>query len=248
MKLIIDAGNTNIKIGYYKNNVQINFVNFPKENIEKVSLPKINEKVSFVAIGSVIPSFNRIISKKIFKEYKIKPIIISNKMFSKHFNLKKFNLNEIGTDILGLALYLKNNHKKAMAISFGTATFSVAVNNRQIYGVIIAPAFLSAFDNLNKLTELTRTNNFNVNKKLHNQFKFGNNTAEALAAGINHLSKGFIDNMYDYAKNEIKLNKLYICGGKSKEMHFLNSKEYSKKIITLSDPVIQGYYYLIKSL
>lgn len=169
-------------------------------------------------------------------------------MFTKHFDLKKFDLNEIGTDILGLALYLKVNYKKAMAISFGTAIFSVAVNNKQIYGVMIAPDFLSALDDLNKLTELTRTNDFNQNKKLHNWFKFGNNTPKALAAGINHLSKGFIDNMYDYAKKEIKVNKLYVCGGRSKEIYFLNSKEYSKKIITLSDPIIEGYYYLVKSL
>ncbi len=248
MKLIIDAGNTNIKIGYYQKNKQINFVNFPKENIDKISLPKVNEKISLVAIGSVIPSFNERISKKIYKIYKIKPIIISNKMFTKHFDLKKFDLNEIGTDILGLALYLKVNYKKAMAISFGTAIFSVAVNNKQIYGVMIAPDFLSALDDLNKLTELTRTNDFNQNKKLHNWFKFGNNTPKALAAGINHLSKGFIDNMYDYAKKEIKVNKLYVCGGRSKEIYFLNSKEYSKKIITLSDPIIEGYYYLVKSL
>lgn len=248
MNLIVDAGNTNIKIGYFKNNKLTKIVKFPKEEILKAKLPTIKEKASSIYIGSVIPSFNNKIIDKLYKTYKVKAKLIENKMFLKHFDLSKFDLNEIGTDILGLALYIKQEHKKCCAISFGTATFSIAVDNKKLYGVMIAPSFSSAFDTLNSSTELTRTNKFDSKKNLYNWFDYGHDTPTALAAGANHLAKGFVDSLICFTSKKYKINKFCVCGGKSKNLMFLKQKEYAKKIAVLDEPTLTGYYFLTKSL
>lgn len=248
MNLIIDAGNTNIKIGYFENNKIIKIIRFEKEKISTTKLPLIKEKIYSIYIGSVIPSFNNKIINKLKTTYKVTPKLINNENFLKHFDLSKFNVNEIGTDILGLAMYIKTVYKKACAISFGTATFSIAVDNKELHGVMIAPSFSSAFDTLNTSTELTRTNKFEAKTNLYGWFDYGFNTPTALAAGANHLAKGFVDSLIEFTSKKYNINKYCVCGGKCKTLTFLKQKKYTKKIAVLEEPILTGYYFLTKDL
>ncbi|MDE6476716.1 MAG: type III pantothenate kinase [Mycoplasmoidaceae bacterium] len=246
MNLIVDAGNTNIKIGYFKNNKIVKIIRFEKEKISNIKLPSINERISSIYVGSVIPSFNNKIINKLHATYKVTPKLIKNQMFLEHFDLSKFNINEIGTDILGLAIYIKTVYKKACAISFGTATFSIAVDNKKLHGVMIAPSFSFAFDTLNTSTELTRTNEFDAKTNLYSWFDYGFNTPTALAAGANHLAKGFVDSLIEFTSKKYNIKKYCVCGGKTKTLTFLKQKKYTKKIAVLEEPILTGYYFLTK--
>lgn len=246
MYLIIDAGNTSIKFGYYSNDKLIKLLISDKNKINSVKFPKFKEDITHIYIGTVVPSLNKTIINKLAKTYKVKPIVIENTMFKKHFNLAKFDLKEVGSDILSFALYLKLTYKKAIGICFGTATFTVCVNDKNVLGVTIVPSVYSLLESLNTSTELTKANS--IKESMFNYFNFGTDTPTALASGANHMTKGFIDEVISYANKKYGITKCAITGGKSNLMKFLKTKEYTKKIAVVNELILQGYYLLVKSL
>lgn len=191
-------------------------------------------------------NYNNKLLSRLSKFYKVKPVILQNEWFLKHLNIGKISINEIGADILALALYIKTNFKSGVGICFGTATFAVSVSNKKVHGVMITPSVYSMLDSLNKSTELTTAKA--ISKSMYNYFEFGDDTPKALASGANHLTKGFIDSIIAYANSKYKIRNICVCGGKARLLSFLNSKEYTKKITIKIDAILDGYYLLAKSL
>ena len=244
MTLIIDAGNTNIKLGYFDKNKLLDLVIIPKVNLSaQIKLKKC--LVSECYIGTVVPSTNAKLTKIIKNNYKLTPIFLKQKDFCKHFNLNRFNLNEIGIDILGFSLFLQKKYKKILGISFGTATFAVLVDNKNIQGVIIAPSIETSIKQLNK-TELTKTSGFYQNKNLYNYLDFGTNTTNAIASGTNHLTQGLVRNILWYVNEKYHLNKCCITGGKANYLSFL--KNFKKNTVYKDNCVLWGYKFLIDDL
>ncbi|MDR0985895.1 MAG: type III pantothenate kinase [Mycoplasmataceae bacterium] len=229
MVLILDIGNTTTKFGvFYKNKLVKSIITPTKKN----RIPKI-VGIDSIYIGSVVTSINKKISSQLFKQYKLKPKLIRSKDFKNQFNLSKFNINEIGLDILALAMYIKSLNKKALGICFGTATFAIAINNKNIYGVSIAPSIEFGLKHLGNLTELTKTNNV-CHKYL---LSFGNSTKTALTSGGSHMARGYILSCLDYCKNKYDINHCYITGGKSDAIIGLPNN-----ISHIDNAILKGYY------
>jgi pantothenate kinase type III len=121
-----------------------------------------------------------------------------------------FNKNELGLDILSFAYYIQKSYIKGVGISFGTATFAVAVNQKCIYGVAIAPAFVDSINSLFTQTALIKQTTIN-----YINFDLGHNTNTALSSGATHSVNGFVNSIMCFCKQHYKINDVYVTGGKS---------------------------------
>jgi pantothenate kinase type III len=244
LKLIIDIGNTNIKYGLFKNDILIKTVISSTKQSNKAIIKTIiaKNKIAIVYIGSVVKNIDRHIAKYIHTSFKINVKIIKAEDFSSDFILSSFNKKEIGLDILAFALYIKNKYKSGIGISFGTATFAVAVNRNRIEGVVIAPSILLGIHQLSGTTSLINTKHFSTTKS---QLSFGRNTNQSLASGASHMAKGFIASIQEYAIKHYKISKVYISGGKS---HYLQFAKKMNNVTTIDEVVLLGYNQLIKTI
>jgi pantothenate kinase type III len=146
----------------------------------------------------------------------VTPQIITSKDFKQAFDLRKYNLNEIGTDILAFALCVQDHQPKALGICFGTATFAVAINHRQINGVVIAPSIATGVKNLSTVTAMIRINKQDI--KLLNS-DLGQNTLTAVVGGSYHMFHGFINSLRDYCLKHYHIKQTYLSGGKLKQLN-----------------------------
>jgi type III pantothenate kinase len=206
MKLVIDIGNTNIKFGLFDNHIIKQLIIKPTKQYKLI--PKF-KNIDECVIGSVVPKITNLISNDIYKKYHIKPKIININDFINLFNLDKFNKKEMGLDILAFALAIKNKHKQGIGISFGTATFAIAVKDNNLYGAIIAPSFDNALLSLTKTTALIKKANVN-----DISFNLGTNTITALSSGMAHSVNGFINSVVVYCKKNYGIDNVYVSGGK----------------------------------
>jgi pantothenate kinase type III len=220
MLLIVDVGNTNTKFAFFQNNKLLKIYLFPTHtqfSLNKISLN--HSTIDQAYIGSVVPSLNKQLINKIYRTYRVKAALIKQTDFKTQFILHKFNLNEMGMDILALSQFIKTKYNEGVGISFGTATFVVYVRNKTIYGAMIAPSIETGAKRLHDKTELIQSQTI---AKLN--MNLGFNTKTALQSGAFHMVDGFIDNVLLFAKQKYQINKAYITGGKLKEIKLLNKK------------------------
>jgi type III pantothenate kinase len=220
MILIVDVGNTNIKFAIFDGDKLLEVYSFPTH--DQINLSKISSnhsKIDKAYIGSVVPSVNKKIIDKIYRTYKVNATLIRQKDFTTQFNLNKFNLNEIGMDILALCQFIKIKHKSGVGICFGTATFAVCVKNKTFYGAMIAPSIETSVKHLHDRTELIKPQSI---AKLNRSLGF--DTQTALQSGAFHMADGFVDNVLCFALQKYGIKKAYITGGKLKEIKILNKK------------------------
>ena len=228
MKLVIDIGNTNIKFGLFDKQ-QIKELKIIPTKTYKAT-PSFS-KFSKCVIGSVVPSLNKKISNDIYKKFNIKSKIITLQDFKNDFDFNHFkNPSEIGLDILAFATAIKYETNKAVGISFGTATFAIAINRKDIYGVAITPSFYDSLKQLKINTSLIKNTNLgNIS------FNLGNDTKSSLSSGITHAINGFINSIMQYCQQQYGIDRVYIDGGKS-ELVKLN-----QQIKRLDSAVLKGY-------
>jgi type III pantothenate kinase len=242
MLLIVDIGNTNVKFGLFNNNKLLNVYTIPTHTYKmgsiKATIPAKMKPIEDIYVGSVVPSANVLVIDDIYKTYKIRPQLINGADFKAHFDLAKFDINEIGIDILGYAMFIKSNYKSGVGICFGTATFAVAVDNNKIYGVAIAPSIELGIQHLSRRAELIH--NYQVNKI---QKIFGFNTSTAIASGAAHMAEGFVQSVAAYAKQKYHINDVYVSGGKSIYLQTLESKN----IHFIHNAILLGYFELLKT-
>ena len=246
MVLIIDNGNTSLKAGVYSTNKKplsfytisnnVNFVNLFKQIKSKY-------KITSCYICSVKPSLNRKIIDEILKIFKIKARIIKNVEFSNEFNLSQFDLNEVGTDILAYALFLKKEYKKCIGFCYGTAIFAIGVNNKKLHGCIIFPIPSDGIKELTKKAEL-----IDKNKKItkHNNFMdFGTNTKQALISGTNHYYMGIISSIINQFNTKYNFKNVCFTGGNAPRLKSLIKTNKKFKFYNVDNAVIRGISYLV---
>jgi type III pantothenate kinase len=162
LKLILDVGNTNIKFGFFDNDklIKTNIISTKSYSISQLRKNIKNISHTQIYIGSVVKHLNNQMLNDIKTITGISAKFINAKDFISEFDLSKFNINEIGVDILGLSLAIKYLYKKAIGISLGTATFAVAVDNSKLIGAVIAPSIELGINQLNETTALIKTKDF----------------------------------------------------------------------------------------
>ncbi|MCF0126266.1 MAG: type III pantothenate kinase [Clostridia bacterium] len=237
--LIIDAGNTYLKASIFdeKQREMANDQIKTKELNHTFFLKLIKgSRIDHCFIGSVVPSYNKKISSILKNDFNIESTFLKNKCFSKVLNLKKFNLHEIGIDILAFAYYLQQTYKKAIGVCFGTVMFAVAVDGKKLNGVIITPYVEQGIKNLaNKAELIGHKSKIKVNSSFTN---FGKTTDDSLTSGVNNFYQGFCGNL---VLNNRGFKVLCITGGNNEKigLHPLlkkHCKEYRVK-----NAVLTGY-------
>jgi type III pantothenate kinase len=207
MKLVIDVGNTNIKFALFKNHIIKQSKIIPTKQYKQIPNFK---NVDMCVLGSVVPTINQKIVNDIYKKYHIQTKVINAKDFNKHFDLSRFNQNEIGLDILAFALAIKSKYLKGIGISFGTATFAICVDKNIIHGVAIAPSFDEGLQSIFHKTALIK------NTKISSiNFKLGSNTAQSLSSGVAHSVNGFVNSVMVHCQQNYHISNVFVDGGKS---------------------------------
>ncbi|MGL5591280.1 MAG: type III pantothenate kinase [Mycoplasmoidaceae bacterium] len=242
--LILDIGNSLIKISIIDKNRIENTYLFGTRNFNKwkLDIKNLLYKLDYekVIIGSVVPSVNKKIKLLFPKNKKI--YFIKNSDFNFLKLDKDINIENVGLDILGFSYYLIENSNNSIGISFGTAIFSVIINNKKIMGVSILPSINKAFEDLKTNTELI--NDFEI-KNIRKDFGF--NTNECIESGYYHIIFGTINSMINYAYDKYDVKDVFITGGNYRN---IDKFKFDKKFNILNDQeqiVTLGYLLLYKN-
>ena len=221
--IIIDAGNTNIVVGFYSKNKLTKI--FRLNTKKKISIAqkeinkffKSNKKLIYdlkdrlCILSSVVPSLN-FIFEKYFQKNKFKFYIINPKKIPFRDKIN-YNLNQIGSDRIANYAYVYGRKiKNCIIIDFGTATTFDVIKNNQYSGGLIFPGINLSMDTLLKSAELIKTSKISKSNQIVN-----NNTSASIQSGFYF---GYLHAVNGILKQIIKENKfnpkIYITGGLGK--------------------------------
>jgi len=210
--LLIDIGNSRIKIGLCKNpNIRNNINVFYCENINRVSsvLEKIDQFVfDTVLISSVVPEINAKITQIVKDNLSITPIFINSDLITGI----KFNyspISDIGPDRIADCVAANNNYDKdkfKIVVDFGTATvFEVISNKSEFLGGSIFPGLEVASKALASRASLL--NEINFDNWSSDQKVVGNTTEEALKSSIYWGYISLTEGIIKRITKELRINK-----------------------------------------
>jgi len=213
MKLTIDIGNTQIKIGVFNKSQLIDSFCFnSSQNIEQQfeSIKKYNFSTSI--ISSVVPTLTSKYKQKVLKNLKIDSFIITNNNCK--INLKVLAPETVGADrICNVAATLKLYNTPAIIVDFGTATtYDVVSKNGDFIGGVIAPGIKTSANNLIQKAALLNTTELIFPKNI-----IGENTTENIQSGIMYGALDQIEGMVKRIDKETQTNNnIILTGGFSK--------------------------------
>ena len=226
--LLIDIGNSETKLYFYKKRIERKIFIKSKIISEKVLRNKLSftskkkNRVDKVILSSVVPN----LTKKIKKFFKSRNNLKVNEI--KDFNLKKhlkikLNKKYVGSDRIANAIGV-DKYKNYIVIDFGTATtFDIIIKN-QYYGGLISPGVKLSLETL-----FTRASLINPIKLKKIRVVVGKNTKEAVRSGFFWGYIGLINNIIKLIlKNKRKKFDIILTGGLAHL--FKNSLDYQVKI------------------
>jgi len=219
--LIGDIGNTITKICLVNivtfkviKIIYINSSNILSEKILVKKFKKIIKKDSinkFALFSSVVPKYQFIIKKILYKIYKIKLKEIKEKNIKKIVKLRIANKNQVGSDRIANAVGVYKKYKcNCIVIDFGTATtFDVVTSKGHYNGGIIAPGVNLSIKSLTNTADQIPIFSIKKQKKI-----IGKNTIEALNSGFYWGYSGLINNIILKIEKETKKKyKVVFTGG-----------------------------------
>ena len=226
--LLIDIGNSETKLYFYKKRIERKIFIKSKIISEKVLRNKLSftskkkNRVDEVVLSSVVPN----LTKKIKKFFKIRDNLKVNEI--KDFNLKKYlkiklNKKYVGSDRIANAIGV-DKYKNYIVIDFGTATtFDIIIKNKY-YGGLISPGVKLSLETL-----FTRASLINPIKLKKIRVVVGKNTKEAVRSGFFWGYIGLINNIIKLIlKNKRKKFDIILTGGLAHL--FKDSLDYQVKI------------------
>ncbi len=228
--LLIDVGNTNIKIAIsednfsYSNIFTFTFFTDKNNSIDDFGI-KINfilaqfgikkENIKYSILSSVVPEITKILILSI-KKYINENIFLAQELHNKNLsNIVNFNypsFKELGEDrlinILGGAFFYKY---PIIIIDIGTAiTIDIINDKKEFIGGIILPGPNILISSLSNMTSKLKKINFSETKK-----PFGTNTIESINIGLYSGILGEIKYFCENIKkeNSMKNAKIILTGG-----------------------------------
>ena len=244
MILLLDIGNTSIKIALYnqiKNKFIKNFslLTHSKKSISSiVSFAKKND-VKHVLATSVVPKIYAVLKSKI-QNNKVKLYEYKDKIIKKSIKINLKKKSQVGSDRLVNAFASLNLYKKnCIVIDFGTTTtFDIADMNNIYQGGIIAPGINLSLQSLNKFTAKLPLIDISKQKNV-----IGKDTKSAINSGVfigyGCLINGIIKKIMTQSK---KKYLVVLTGGYSK----LFNKSITFKTIINKDITLYGLAMTVK--
>lgn len=243
MLLAIDAGNTNIVFGIYKEGEWIHewrFNTVPVKNqIEYEMFLRLNfleanlklEEVDGTVISSVVPQLNDILSEFSKPLIKREPLFVGPKIYE-YLPVRTKRPYQIGTDLIANAVAGHVLYKQDIVIvDFGTAlTFTIVGADGLIQGVNIAPGLKTAIKalvgNTAQLPEVPLELPDSV---------LGTDTIHAIQSGVLWGYVSMVEGMLDKIHAELgQKTKVVATGGLSSILHPLHQRfDEVKRHLTL---------------
>ena len=213
MKLALDIGNTQIKLGIFEHLKLIHTECFQHNDNQNINLNYIKKfKPTVSIISSVVPNLTDKYVKNIYNIFGLDYLIVNNE--NCHIDLKVPEPNTVGADrICNVVATIKIYNKPAIVIDFGTATtYDVINKNGQFIGGIIAPGIKTSSQYLIEKAALLDYVDFEFPKKV-----IGKNTEDNIKSGIMFGAIDQIEGMIKRINNETKQNNnIILTGGFSK--------------------------------
>lgn len=220
MILLVDIGNTEVKIGVSDN----------KEITSKYRLATIasssgdeyaikikslvgTQKFSGAVISSVVPTLTTKFRHMFNSHFNIDPIIIGPGIKT-GLKIKTDNPKEVGSDLIACAIgALSLYGNDTLVIDLGTATKFIHTKDATLDGVVIGTGIEVSAKALTKSASLLPGFELKAPKRI-----LGTNTIECLQSGLVHGAASMIDGMVYRIKKEVKNEnmKVIITGGLSK--------------------------------
>ena len=213
MKLALDIGNTQIKLGIFEHLKLIHTECFQHDDNQNINLNYIKKfKPTVSIISSVVPNLTDKYVKNIYNILGLDSLIVNNE--NCHIDLKVPEPNTVGADrICNVIATIKIYNKPAIVIDFGTATtYDVINKNGQFIGGIIAPGIKTSSQYLIEKAALLDYVDFEFPKKV-----IGKNTEDNIKSGIMFGAIDQIEGMIKRINNETRQNNnIILTGGFSK--------------------------------
>lgn len=252
MDIAIDIGNSNVTVGFKKNDTwegMWRFLTVMEEPFTFYKIKMLNqlletsiitEEIVQISISSVVPDLNPFMEEVIQEVFGIQPSIISTSSY-KPLKLDIDHPEQLGTDLYANAVAAYNRfNKAAIIVDFGTAlTFTSVDADCRLKGVAIAPGLETALSSLSGNTAQLPEVNLMVPES-----PIGKNTSEAIRAGILHGYVGLVKHMITITKTELgNVPKVVATGGLSKTLSLLQEEfDIIDEKLTLNGIIEIGRY------
>jgi type III pantothenate kinase len=245
MILVLDIGNSNIKIGEYQDDIlkQKLIINTNKfgtvEYYEKeIKNNVIVDNVDGIAISSVVPEITNII-KEALNFLKCKTVVVNDLNTKINLKITQEERKTRGTDIIADITAGAHKYKENFIIAdFGTAiVISVIGKNTEILGSSILPSVPIIINAL--AISCSQLNNFELecNDKI-----IGKTTIDALNGGIFWLMADGVSGIINRLKNKYNVEKVCFTGGMSRMFReYMNFESDFEENLTLN-----GIYQIFK--
>lgn len=222
MDIVVDIGNTNVVIGFYKNDKYVKLLRFItkkdgesklfydlKIRDELLGLENLISPINGIYLSSVVPQLTNELSEVLYSIFDVVVVKIGANSYSK-IKLSIDKPSQIGTDLVANAVAAVNKYKSGcIVVDFGTAlTFTVVSKSFEILGVAIAPGLKTSMSALySKTAQLPE-----VPLKLPKTV-VGKNTTHAIQSGVLWGYVGLVKEMIARIKAENSIELISIATG-----------------------------------
>ena len=222
MLLVVDIGNTLIKIGGFVED-KLDFTSKIETNVRKtedqyaIDLRNIlllygyeKQDVKEATISSVVPQVGENFIKVIKNFYNVNPKVVNSEM-ELGINIKTENPKILGTDLITGAVATKEKYKlPAIIFGFGTATTITTIDkNANLLGCGICAGIGTSLEAM--ATKTAKLPHITIE---HPKNIIGTNTIEAMRVGIVYGAVCLLDGMVEKIEKEIgKIETVIITGG-----------------------------------
>ncbi len=194
--LVIDIGNSNVKLGFFKSDIS----SLKVEVFNSVEdIPELN--IDYIVYSSVSPSKE----KEVFRKIKAEKIEEINPLEIKSMKFKYTPIFSLGKDRVAVAYGgFKLYGGDSLIVDLGTAiTFDFVDGNGVFKGGMILPGPQTVLDCLKLKTEKVKVNVFSPLTEL------GNSTVESVNSAITNAILGIIERLY----KKSKAKRVIVTGG-----------------------------------
>ena len=248
MVLVLDVGNSNIKIGFYKNDELVQsarLATLVRKTSDEYGLDIINafnyagldkNEVEGAIMSSVVPSINYTIEHMIRTFFGIEVVVVGPGIKT-GMNILYDNPKEVGADriVTSIAAYEKTK-SACVIVDFGTATSFNAVNDAGSFlGGAIMPGIKVSMEAL--VENASKLPRIEIVKP---ETAIGRNTISNMQSGIVNGFVGAVDNIVTLMKAELGGAKVIATGGlatliasQSKTIEEIDSKLALKGLLTV---------------
>ena len=219
--LAIDAGNSLIKLGIFRNFNLIEWWQFSYSRIENMHLSR---NINRAKISTVVPSKNNVI-ESFLDSNNIKDYSFLNSFNVKNLDIRYDTPRTLGSDRIALGIagyyyYGKFTHKPTIIISCGTAiTSNVVLEDGTFVGGSIMPGIDMMIEALHKNTDqLPPIENIDLSKS-----DIAKSSNDGILSGIVYAIEGFIENIC-LALNDCDL---ILTGGNARNIGSIIHRNYT---------------------